>query len=291
MIIHRGKRPERDFTIIQNALLRDTRLSFRARGVLCCILSYPEGARIDVERMAQAGAEGRDALRKSFCELEAAGYMLRVRVQDPRGRWMTETTVYDDPQVAEKPVDDLGWGSLASPMADEPMAGEPMAGNPPSVNPPSENPAVREKTDSQDYNNNNNHIAGASARGDGGETADEVVRAALEKAAQASAVRKARPKPEPKPKIEFTGTGFINITDEQMALWKTAYPAINLNDTLARAVVWLDANPENRKTDYKKFLVRWFSREQDRAPRVGAAAAGRRPPSPLPVHTSGVTKL
>lgn len=59
-----------------------------------------------------------------------------------------------------------------------------------------------------------------------------------------------------------------NIDISQMNLWANAYPAINIDTELAKAASWLNANPENRKSNYARFLNGWFQRAQDRAPRT-----------------------
>jgi hypothetical protein len=103
--------PESNFTIIPNEALRDDRLSYTARGVLCELLSHRSGwetnadimsARARQKRGAGVG-EGRRAMRAAFAELEAAGYMVRVRERIPAGqpgagRVVTTLCVYDTPQ-------------------------------------------------------------------------------------------------------------------------------------------------------------------------------------------------
>lgn len=56
---------------------------------------------------------------------------------------------------------------------------------------------------------------------------------------------------------------FENIDDAQKKLWKEAYPAVNLEIELSKAIVWLKANPTKKKSNYNKFLSGWFSRCQD----------------------------
>lgn len=100
-IVH-GPAPTRDFTAISNAVLRDERLSYRARGVLAEILSHGPDWVPDATEMSQRGAEGRDAIRGAFSELESAGYLVRTKVQSVGGLWATVTTFYANPQVAPK---------------------------------------------------------------------------------------------------------------------------------------------------------------------------------------------
>lgn len=98
-MIVRAPRPKAHFTIIANDLLRNNRLSLRARGLLAMLLSYPDNWRTSAEQLAKVCVEGRDAIRSTLAELEAAGYILRRRVQAiDSGQWSTETVVFDTPQ-------------------------------------------------------------------------------------------------------------------------------------------------------------------------------------------------
>lgn len=60
-----------------------------------------------------------------------------------------------------------------------------------------------------------------------------------------------------------TGT-FEGIADEQKQRWSTAYPAVDIPTAIEQAAAWLAANPAKRKKNYARFLVNWFSREQER---------------------------
>lgn len=61
---------------------------------------------------------------------------------------------------------------------------------------------------------------------------------------------------------------FAGISEEQELLWQDAYPAVPIPPAISQAAAWAKANPANRKSNWERFLVNWFSRAQDRASRV-----------------------
>ena len=125
MSIKRAPRPKTNFTIITNAVLRDENLSFRARGVLACILSRPDNWKTTAESLARESKEGRSAILTTLKELEVAGYMKRTKYRNEKGQWVWESFVYDTPQAATK---------------------EPESKNPPTGNPTSGKPSTEIQT-------------------------------------------------------------------------------------------------------------------------------------------------
>lgn len=118
MSIKRAPRPKTNFTIITNAVLRDENLSFRARGVLACILSRPDNWKTTAESLARESKEGRSAILTVLKELEVAGYMNRTKYRNEKGQWVWESFVYDSPQHNHKPESNY-------PPTDKPTSGEP----------------------------------------------------------------------------------------------------------------------------------------------------------------------
>lgn len=125
--IVRAPRAARDFTIVGNAVLRDSRLSYKARGLLCLLLSLPDDWKINSAWLAAMAPDGRDAIQSGLRELETAGYVRRCRRQDEAGRWSTITYVFETPSVdnpVDSAVDDMGI--TPSPEPDYPASENPV---------------------------------------------------------------------------------------------------------------------------------------------------------------------
>ncbi|MDL4812742.1 helix-turn-helix domain-containing protein [Actinomadura opuntiae] len=104
---------------IPNGVLRDPRLSDRARGLLCRMLSHKDGrGPASAAELAKGTREGRDAVSRAQEELEAAGYLERRTYRKPNGQMVTEVTVYDYPHGAG---DGYPQGSDGDRDADEPI--------------------------------------------------------------------------------------------------------------------------------------------------------------------------
>jgi hypothetical protein len=100
-MIRRAARPTTRYTVLSNDVLLDTRLSYRARGVLVAILARPDNWRIRSEQLAIEGREGRDAVRAALTELKDHGYLMVEKVRQPDGTFMTEQVVYDTPNATK----------------------------------------------------------------------------------------------------------------------------------------------------------------------------------------------
>ncbi len=118
------------FTIIDNEVLNDTRLSIRTLGILCRILSKPDNWKCNPNQMTDEFGLGRDAIRAAFNELKLAGYVRLITWRDANGRMTSEWHVYDHISeglpVAEtqSPVTGSPVTGIQSPVTGEPASGE-----------------------------------------------------------------------------------------------------------------------------------------------------------------------
>ena len=107
-MIRRAPRPEGNFTVLHNTMLRDQRLSYKARGLLCYILSMPDNFRFTAELLTRHAPDGRQSVMSGLRELRDAGYLTTRRHQTSDGRWRTESTVHDCSQHGENIGDNDG---------------------------------------------------------------------------------------------------------------------------------------------------------------------------------------
>jgi len=64
--------------------------------------------------------------------------------------------------------------------------------------------------------------------------------------------------------FDFDKRKFLNITIEDKSGWLAAYPACDIELELYKMREWLLANPEKRKKNYRRFIVNWLTRTQDK---------------------------
>ena len=75
-------------------------------------------------------------------------------------------------------------------------------------------------------------------------------------------------KPAPNPSgilLPLNDKTFYDVPLDKIAVWKDAYPVVNVEQELKRMAAWLDSNPTRRKTrrGITRFIDIWLSREQD----------------------------
>ena len=86
------------YTVLPTAALEDSRLSFRARGILAFLIAKPDDWKVRAESIAKAGKEGRDAVQGALRELRNCGYYRVVTERLADGTLTRITEVYDTAQ-------------------------------------------------------------------------------------------------------------------------------------------------------------------------------------------------
>lgn len=93
-------RVNRDFTTLDNRVIRDNRLSWKATGLLVYLLHLPSDWRLKLEHLGKQKKDRRDATRSGLAELEELGYLAIVRDRAEGGKFgRTIWLVTDRPEL------------------------------------------------------------------------------------------------------------------------------------------------------------------------------------------------
>ncbi|MGE6960829.1 DnaD domain-containing protein [Bacillus thuringiensis] len=95
---------DKNYTTINNTGLKDTRLSWKAKGILAYILTLPDDWIFYMEEVTKHSKDGIASLKAGMKELKECGYVKRFPIKGEDGkisRW--EMIIYEVPQV-EKPL-------------------------------------------------------------------------------------------------------------------------------------------------------------------------------------------
>lgn len=85
MAVFRVER-NKGYTVMSNHHLRNKELSLKAKGLLSQMLSLPEDWDYTLKGLSLINREKIDAIREAIKELERAGYIVRSRERDEKGR-------------------------------------------------------------------------------------------------------------------------------------------------------------------------------------------------------------
>ena len=130
MAVFRVER-NRGYTVMSNHHLRNRGLTLKAKGLLSQMLSLPDNWDYTLAGLSRINREKIDAIREAVRELEKAGYIVRSRERDKKGRLRgADYIIYEQPQP---PVLDLP--TLENPTLDNPTLENPTLENPTLENP------------------------------------------------------------------------------------------------------------------------------------------------------------
>ena len=92
----------KNYTVMSNHHLKNTRLSLKSKGLLSVMLSLPEEWDYTAKGLSSICKEGIDAINAAVKELEQEGYIKRTRVRNAKGQLTTtEYVIYEEPQLEE----------------------------------------------------------------------------------------------------------------------------------------------------------------------------------------------
>lgn len=103
----------RDYTVMANHHLRNTKLSLKAKGLLSLMLSLPEDWDYTTKGLAKICKDGVDSICSTVNELEEHGYVIRERIRNAKGQ-----------------LTDIQYTILEQPKPPQPGQGKPKQENP-----------------------------------------------------------------------------------------------------------------------------------------------------------------
>ncbi|GAA0472851.1 hypothetical protein [Alkalibacillus silvisoli] len=90
-----------NFVVMDRYGLQDSRLSWKARGILAYMLSLPDDWHFHIEELIKRAPDGEKSFRSGFQELKDHGYVRRYPVYEDRKIKHWDTVVLENPVLAE----------------------------------------------------------------------------------------------------------------------------------------------------------------------------------------------
>lgn len=116
-------RTQQGYTNVNNVIFRDQRLSLKARGLLCTMLSLPDCWEFSENGLQSIlPADGKTSIRTALKTLEDCGYLVRRQLREKGKMAGWEWEIFDTPQIAEKP------------QSENPITENPKSENQPQLN-------------------------------------------------------------------------------------------------------------------------------------------------------------
>ena len=124
------------YTVMSNHHLRNKELTLKAKGLLSQMLSLPEDWDYTLKGLSFINREQIDAIREAVRELERAGYIVRSRERDAKGRLRgADYVIYEQPQLPPAPdLPTLENPTLENPTQENPTLEKPTQENPTQLN-------------------------------------------------------------------------------------------------------------------------------------------------------------
>ena len=126
MAVFRVER-NKGYTVMSNHHLRNKELSLKAKGLLSQMLSLPEDWDYTLKGLSLINREKIDAIREAIKELERAGYIVRSRERDEKGRLRgADYVIFEQPQPPTPDLPTLDNPTQEKPTLEKPTLDYPM---------------------------------------------------------------------------------------------------------------------------------------------------------------------
>ncbi|UUV27082.1 MULTISPECIES: DnaD domain-containing protein [Lysinibacillus] len=125
----------KDYTVINNTSLYDTKLSWKAKAIHVFMLSKPDDWTFHNSELTQWATDGDTSFDTGLKELKKYGYVKKERRRGKNGKFEWVTVVYEVPQLD---------GEQEQPIDKQPLPDSPSMENPPMVEPYPEKPSMED---------------------------------------------------------------------------------------------------------------------------------------------------
>ena len=89
-----------DFTVIDNSIFKNQKLTLKAKGMICTMLSLPDDWNFSEEGLTSLSNDGISSVRSTLKELMEYGYLKRERNRDAKGILRDYVyTIYEEPTL------------------------------------------------------------------------------------------------------------------------------------------------------------------------------------------------
>lgn len=87
-----------DYTVIDNNIFKNKKLSLKGKGMVCTMLSLPDNWNFSEDGLTALSNDGKASIRSTLQELMKLGYLVRTRNRDEKGVLRDYVyTIYEEP--------------------------------------------------------------------------------------------------------------------------------------------------------------------------------------------------
>lgn len=147
---------ERDFCYMANEFLKDSRLSWKAKGIIAYVQMLPDDWVLNMRDLTNRATDGRDSLYSGIKELEKYGYCAKVMQRNPDGTIAGYAYEICDKSVFQPFTENPGTDV---PQPENPYTENPDTEKPYTENPDTENPTLINTNLTKDLNILNTNLS------------------------------------------------------------------------------------------------------------------------------------
>lgn len=141
---------DRDYCQMANEFLKDTRLSWKAKGIIAYVQMLPDDWVLNMRDLTNRATDGRDSLYSGIKELEKFGYCSKIMQRNPNGTIAGFAYEICDKAIFQQFTE--------NPVMDAPQPEKPDTEKPDTEKPDTENPTLINTNITNDPNKpNTNH--------------------------------------------------------------------------------------------------------------------------------------